>query len=90
MRGKCQGRDGEFVFRVAKESTVPDKKLKEFITQAAGVTIKPRFEVVADASLKATKAAKAKRKKLVPARPRPRPRPLHPPRQAMRPLSQRG
>jgi hypothetical protein len=49
MRGKCQGnKEGELVFRVAKDPTVEDKKLKEFITAATGLPTKPRFEVVTD------------------------------------------
>ncbi len=48
IRGKCQGQEGELVFRVAKEPAVQDKKLKEYITTATNLTIKPRFEVVAD------------------------------------------
>jgi hypothetical protein len=48
MRGKCQGQEGELVFRVAKDPTVDDKKLKEFITKATNLPVKPRFEVVTD------------------------------------------
>ncbi len=48
MRGKCRGQEGELVFRVAKEPAVQDKKLKEFITAATNLTVKPRFEVVTE------------------------------------------
>jgi hypothetical protein len=48
LRGKCQGHEGELVFRVAVEPTIQDKKLKEFITTATTLVVKPRFEVVTD------------------------------------------
>jgi hypothetical protein len=47
MRGKCQGQNGELVFRLAEDPSVQEKKLKEFITSATQLPVKPRFEVVA-------------------------------------------
>jgi hypothetical protein len=59
MRGKCQGKDGELVFRVAKDPTVEDKKLKEFITKATNLPIKPRFEVVTDEDVEGDEGSEA-------------------------------
>jgi hypothetical protein len=52
VRGKCQGQNGELVFRVAKDPPVDGTKLKEFIVKATSLPIKPRFEVIADGSAK--------------------------------------
>ena len=49
VRGKCQADGGELVFRVAKETTIAPAKLKEFVTHATNMAIKPRFEVATDA-----------------------------------------
>jgi hypothetical protein len=57
IRGKCQGHDGELVFHVSKAPAIDAKKLKEYITHASNLSIKPRFEVVAEASLEGDEAS---------------------------------
>jgi hypothetical protein len=59
MRGKCQGKGGDFIFRVAKDPSVEPIKLKEFITKSTTLTVKPLFEVASDAETDEGKEAES-------------------------------